>query len=72
MAYCEVKIRHFRITHNNLVPPTVHSSPHPPPPLQKKKYIYIYKQKHCFHFLLDYCDTQNTSDLVVKQCLHTT
>ena len=50
----------------NLVPPTVPSCPPPPPP--KKNY----KQKHGLGFSLDYCDTQNTSDLELKQCLHTT
>ena len=39
----------------------------PTPPPQKN-----YKQKHGLGFSLDYCDTQNTSDLELKQCLHTT
>ena len=40
--------------------------PHPHPTPKK------YKQKHYCRFPLDYCDTQNTSNLELKQCLHTT
>ena len=55
-----------RIAHNKSSSTNRLFLPPPPPPAKKN-----YKQKHCFRFLLDYCDTQNTSDLVLKQCLHT-